>query len=516
MNRPHDPSSAFHSADLIGRRLGDYQILRMIGQGGMAVVYLAEQPSLRRKVALKVLKPELAMDADYVRRFRNEAQAAATLVQANIVQIHDVGCVDDLQFITQEYVSGLNLGQLIRRDGAIEPHQCTVILQHVSAALHKAELHGIIHRDVKPENILITSDGIAKVADFGLARQDSNPDGMALTQIGITMGTPLYMSPEQVAGKPLDCRSDIYSLGVTAYHMLAGQPPFLADTPLAIALKHANEEPTPLHQCCPHIGPQLASIVHRMLEKSPEDRFQSGAELTSALQALTKDDIQSATEFPSGLRSTLQAEWDESNPPTTQPRYSETQQLAAVISQTPSADKSTRRWMVLAALGLTACFGATVAVLTRQPPPLTNVAESENDVPRKESAEAQYFLATLVDTELAWKAVEANFPLQSSSNERDRLLVLRSQQNLARWYLDENRPADALPILNQLSQRTDGVDNDIRAYALAMKAQALQQMGELDQAADALSSALVLKDHLNRATNRQLEQLRSQLKSQLQ
>ncbi len=192
----------------------------------MADVYLAEQVSLRRKIALKVLKKELARDQSYVERFRREAQSAAALVQANIVQIYEVGEIDGHNFIAQEYVPGRNLRQYLSRFGAVEPIMTMNVMRQVALALQKAGELNVIHRDIKPENILLSPGGEAKVADFGLARINNDAARQALTQIGITMGTPLYMSPEQIEGRSVDPRSDIYSLGITAYQMLAGKPPF--------------------------------------------------------------------------------------------------------------------------------------------------------------------------------------------------------------------------------------------------------------------------------------------------
>ncbi|HCP82997.1 MAG TPA: serine/threonine protein kinase, partial [Planctomycetaceae bacterium] len=211
---------------LAGRQLGDYRMLRRLGRGGMSVVYLAEQMSLKRRVAIKVLKSDLAEDESYVRRFHKEAQAAAGLVHANIVQIHEVGQTDGIHFIAQEYVQGQNLRQYLQAQGAVDIQMGLSVLRQVAAALHKAGQSGIIHRDIKPENIMLSPTGEVKVADFGLARIVDSGDSMDATQVGMTMGTPLYMSPEQAQGGKIDPRSDLYSLGGTAYHMFSGRTPF--------------------------------------------------------------------------------------------------------------------------------------------------------------------------------------------------------------------------------------------------------------------------------------------------
>ena len=219
----------------------------------MADVYLAEQSSLRRQVAFKVLKRELAKDDVYVRRFHMEAQAAAALVHAHIVQIHEVGCASGIHYIAQEYVAGQNLRELLGRRGQVDVKLVVSVLRQTASALAKAADQGIIHRDIKPENILLTKAGEVKVADFGLARITGNGDSMNLTQTGMTMGTPLYMSPEQVEGRALDPRSDIYSLGVTCYHMLAGEPPFRGETALSVAVQHVKTSPDRLENRRPRV-----------------------------------------------------------------------------------------------------------------------------------------------------------------------------------------------------------------------------------------------------------------------
>jgi serine/threonine-protein kinase len=259
--------------DLSGRQIGDYRLLRRLGRGGMSDVYLAEQKSLRRQIAFKVLKRELAKDDTYVRRFHMEAQAAAALVHANIVQIHEVGCADGIHYIAQEYVAGQNLRDVVSRRGSVSAKLAVSVLRQTASALTKAADQGIIHRDIKPENIMLTPAGEVKVADFGLARVISNGDSLNLTQTGMTLGTPLYMSPEQVEGRALDPRSDIYSLGVTCYHMLIGEPPFRGETALSVAVQHVRTQPERLENRRPDLPTALCRIVHKMLAKKPGDRY---------------------------------------------------------------------------------------------------------------------------------------------------------------------------------------------------------------------------------------------------
>ena len=201
------PSMPF---DLTGLTLGEFHLLRRLGKGGMAEVWLAEQTSLRRQVAVKILRPDFVADASYVKRFKHEATAAGSLNHPNIVQVYMVGEENGIHFIAQEYVQGRNLKEFITKKGPLEVPIALHILKQVAAALQVAATSGIVHRDIKPENVLLTKKGEAKVADFGLAQLSLHGEKVALTQVGVTMGTPLYMSPEQVNGKPLDARSDIY------------------------------------------------------------------------------------------------------------------------------------------------------------------------------------------------------------------------------------------------------------------------------------------------------------------
>ena len=236
------------SGSLIGTRLGNYQIMRKLGRGGMADVYAARQLSLGRDVALKVLRSDFARDKDYVQRFRREARAAAKLNHPNIVQVIEVGNVESLHYIAQELIDGENLRQRLDREGAISPADAVEVLVGVASALEVASEAGITHRDIKPENIIRSSRGMMKVADFGLARlgADVAATQSNLTQAGLTLGTPRYMSPEQVPGPGRGrAISDLYSLGVSMYHLLAGRPPFEADDPLALAVLHSARE----HRC---------------------------------------------------------------------------------------------------------------------------------------------------------------------------------------------------------------------------------------------------------------------------
>ncbi len=273
--------------DLSGRTFDDYRILRRLGAGGMGQVYLAEQISLKRRVALKILKAELAADPTALERFKREAEAVARVTHANIVQVYAIGAADGVHYMALEYVEGRNLRDHVARKGPPDALLALSLMRQVAGALQRAAELGIIHRDIKPENILLTRKGEVKVADFGLSLAlGAGQSALNLTQSGVTMGTPLYMSPEQVEGKPLDPRTDIYSFGVSCYHMLAGQPPFRGQTAFEVALQHVRTEPEPLASVRPDLPAELCAVVHKMMAKKPDDRYQSCGELLADLARL--------------------------------------------------------------------------------------------------------------------------------------------------------------------------------------------------------------------------------------
>ena len=268
--------------DLTGATLGDFQVKRLLGRGGMGEVYLATQISLNRSVALKVLHPRLLSKPAYLMRFEAEATAVAKLNHPNIVHVYTLGYVDQVRFIAMEYVEGTNLREYINRKGALDLPLAMSIMRQAGQAIGAAGEVGLVHRDIKPENILLTRKGRVKVADFGLCR-DLGSDRLHVTQPGTTMGTPLYMSPEQAQGRTLDHRSDLYSLGVTFYHMLTGEPPFRADSAVALAMKHVNEPPLGLRVRRPEIPVELERLVLKLMAKSPAQRYQSAAEMLADL-----------------------------------------------------------------------------------------------------------------------------------------------------------------------------------------------------------------------------------------
>ena len=298
----HSENSTTHAdGDLSGQRLGGYRLVRRLGSGAMADVYLAEQESLGRQVAVKVLRPETLRHPSAVQRFSQEARAAAALVHGNIVQIHEVACIDGIYFLAEEYVAGPTLKAWLASRGPLDARQSLVVLAHVGSALARSAEQGVVHRDIKPENLLVTPSGEVKVADFGLARVLATADGLDLTQDGMTLGTPLYMSPEQAEGKAVDSRSDLYSLGATVYHLLAGRPPFLAATSLAVALAHIKELPVPIAEVRPDVPVGLSDIIDRLLCKRPADRFADPTELLHAVEAVETAIAPGSRHMPSPL-----------------------------------------------------------------------------------------------------------------------------------------------------------------------------------------------------------------------
>ncbi|HUW12964.1 MAG TPA: serine/threonine-protein kinase [Anaerolineae bacterium] len=268
---------------LIGRQIGPYVITEWLGEGGMAVVYKAHQPSLNRDVAIKILTGVLARDEELVMRFRREAVAAGALGHPNILTIYDAGTTDDgLYYIVMEYASGGTVKDLLRQGPLSVDGACDIAAQ-IADALQAAHDRGIIHRDLKPSNILLAGDGRPLLVDFGVALTASEP---RLTRTGLALGTPEYMSPEQAQGQPVDGRTDVYALGAALYEMLSGQVLFFGETPLATLYRHVHEPAPDLSQMPGvHVPLWLAAVVSRALAKQPEERYQTAREMAAALRS---------------------------------------------------------------------------------------------------------------------------------------------------------------------------------------------------------------------------------------
>ena len=455
--------------DLTGKLLGDFQIERMLGQGGMGEVYLARQVSLDRPVALKVLRREWASNPTYMARFESEAWAAAKLNHPNIVHIYSLGGLDDLRFIAMEYVEGTNLREYIKKKGVPDLPLALAVMRQSGLAVGAAGEAGLIHRDIKPENLLMTRKGQIKVADFGLA-QLPEANRLHLTTPGTSLGTPMYMSPEQVQGKEVDHRSDLYSLGVTFYHMLAGVPPFHAETAVALALKHVSEKPLSLARHRPDLPRPLVALVMKLMAKSPGDRYASAGEMLKDL-ARVKESLQLAQ---TGVAPML------ADTPSNAPEATEMDQDAldddAPTSWWPSA------WSITLTVLSALLLGAGLGWTQRSPDVLSESSPSADvlpavwlanwpAIPKQPTAEAQYRYALLRSSpqvrEAAWLAVPGRFPHDSEQ-------ALASYVQLARLYLRRGE-ADRLGILSRaIKEQEDSRDSRQTWQNLAGVAHAAQ------------------------------------------
>src|SRR5437868_3150014 len=266
---------------------GRYELDIVIGRGGMAEVYRARDLRLERVVAVKTLRSDLARDQTFQARFRREAQSAASLNHPSIVAVYDTG--EDMSepahipYIVMEYVDGRTLRDLLRDDRRLLPERAVEITDGVLRALDYSHRNGIVHRDIKPGNVMLTRSGQVKVMDFGIARAVSDAQA-TMTQTAQVIGTAQYLSPEQARGERVDARSDLYSTGCLLYELLTGRPPFLGDSPVAIAYQHVRENPIPPSRVDPDVPPWADAIVMKAMAKSPADRYQTAADMRADLQ----------------------------------------------------------------------------------------------------------------------------------------------------------------------------------------------------------------------------------------
>jgi hypothetical protein len=470
--------------DLTGRTLGDFRLQRLLGRGGMGDVYLATQLSLNRPVALKILHPHFGSSPSYLSRFEKEAKAVARLNHPNILHVYSHGEVEGLHYLAMEYVPGWNLREYILKKGTVELPLALSIIKQAGQAIAAAGEVGLVHRDIKPENLLLTRKGRVKVADFGLCR-DLEADAVHVTQPGITVGTPLYMSPEQARGMALDHRSDLYSLGVTIYHMLTGEPPFRADSPLALAIKHLKDTPVPPRVYRPEIPPELEALVLKLMAKDPAERYQSAEEMLSDLAQIraawpTTSRSLARTVIASGEVAT------ETRLPTS---------LEKVRSQAAAAAADGGRPVRVAPLAglalVTMMLGAGAGLLVRpspaalgeaglqtERPPALDLDPDWSRIPRQANPEAQYRHALLnasgPDLAAAWLAVAGYFPAahpwvspayrqlaRQLYRERDREGLALLAEELASWPKAKTADAELVEILGSalklLESDVDGV-----------------------------------------------------------
>jgi serine/threonine-protein kinase len=465
--------------DLTGVTLGDFQVERLLGRGGMGEVYLAIQTSLNRPVALKVLRADHLSRPAYLSRFEAEATAVAKLNHPNIVHVYTLGCVEGVRFIAMEYVQGTNLKDYILKKGALDLALAMSIMRQAGQAIGAAAEVGLIHRDIKPENLLLTKKGRVKVADFGLCR-DLGAEELHLTQPGVTMGTPLYMSPEQAQGHPLDHRSDLYSLGVTFYYMIAGVPPFKAETALALAMKHVRDTPLNLRFHRPDLPVEVDRLVMKLMAKDPAQRFQSAAEMLGELSRI-RDVVQGSNTVPAsieglGLSTSLGSKTVEKAADATHTGTSVASTVAWVSESVRKARglKLDRRAALLISTVMLS-IGALAGWLDR-PPDLLRAESPEatgraglwiepawKRIPRQADAQSQYRYAQLKaardDLAAAWLAVPGYFP-DAGGWSSSAYIQLGKQF----WQDKDAKPISTLAA--DLARRTDGPARDRELAAI--------------------------------------------------
>lgn len=485
--------------DLTGQRLNDYQLLRQLGRGAMAGVYLADQKSLARRVAVKVLNAELCRDQAYVDRFQHEARSAASLVHPGIVQVYEVGIatIDGAtrHYLAQEYVPDGTLGRHAEKSGVLSPGRVLEVLWQVGAALSAAAERGLVHRDIKPDNLMVDRSGAVKVADFGLARLvETNTPRM--TQAGVAMGTPLYMSPEQIEGREVDSRSDLYSLGVTAYQLLTGDPPFTGDTPLSVAVQHLNKQPEPVASRLPSVPPALAAVVDQLIAKAPEDRFASPTALLEALAVVARQ--AEADGWASGVASSINASTHVGSwtPRTTDDAAAVDRLSAAMHAESNRQANSALRWRRIV---LSACGGVLAgAMLGAALVPRPLLRPGEVAIQRFDTVEAQLFQAKAIDTPDAWRSVIEYHPEADAFYQG---LALRGFALNALQRGDDRQAVRALEKLPEAGSASEGLGETVLAAARVV---AYARTGDEDRAR--LSGAV-----LSAASERELRPLQDQL-----
>jgi beta-lactam-binding protein with PASTA domain/tRNA A-37 threonylcarbamoyl transferase component Bud32 len=342
---------------------GRYRVENELGRGGMAKVYRGQDTVLGRTVAIKILAPQYAEDQGFVQRFRREAQAAARISNQTIVSVFDTGSDDGVHFIVMEYVEGRTLADYLTGGGRIMPDRAIDIGIDVARALEAAHAQGVIHRDIKPGNIMLDGQGDVKVTDFGIARVTATAETVA--QTAAVLGTASYLSPEQAQGQPVDVRSDIYSLGCVLFEMVTGRPPFPGDSPVTVASKHVLEQPTPPSQINQDVSPDLDAVILRALAKNPANRYQSATEMREDLERVKRGQPVEATPLlPAGLGTTQVIHRD-------QPA-----QTAVLPPTGPPEEEQRSRWwipvlvtlLILGLLGIVLFFLAQNLLEDEEPP----------------------------------------------------------------------------------------------------------------------------------------------------
>ena len=338
-----------------------YELGEILGFGGMSEVHLARDLRLHRDVAVKVLRADLARDPSFYLRFRREAQNAAALNHPAIVAVYDTGeaetAAGPLPYIVMEYVDGITLRDIIHNDGPIPPRKAIEIIADACQALNFSHQHGIIHRDVKPANIMISHTGAVKVMDFGIARAIAD-SGNSVTQTAAVIGTAQYLSPEQARGDPVDPRSDVYSLGCVLYEMITGEPPFIGDSPVAVAYQHVREDPVPPSQKHSGISPDLDAVVLKALAKNPDNRYQTAAEMRADLVRVHNGEPPEAPKvLTDAERTSLLA-----STPSAALRGQQTEMLDRQQDRDRAGSGSVARWLIAVAVLAVLTVAVTIAI----------------------------------------------------------------------------------------------------------------------------------------------------------
>jgi eukaryotic-like serine/threonine-protein kinase len=449
--------------DLTNQIVNGYRVLHRLGAGGMADVYLAFHEQLQRHVALKVMRADLSASKDHIQRFLQEARSAASLIHPNIVQVYDIGTWGKLHYIAQEYIAGNTLRSFIHRRGSLSQPEVISIMLQIAAALQKASSIGVVHRDIKPDNVLLTPDGEVKVADFGLARVRSQTNG--LTEIGVALGTPTYMSPEQIQGQAVDARSDLYSLGATAYEMLSGRPPFEGETALALALQHLQNAPPDLKNLRPDVDDELLVIIKLLLSKSAEDRFASAADLMRSIKTVAERlSIKTSLDHPIPFSGILLDQVPVIGPQTTH--------LQTAVIKNKEKRNAYRRVILpflAVAIGVLAMLvtkNLGARSLIRRPTLLgTEAVKTEPNINK------QFFNALMSKTPTDWRAIESKFP-PNPSDPVNISYNLKGWLHHAWYCLDYDRPKEADEAADKILQYVPLEENVIRALAHVAKGMA--------------------------------------------
>ncbi len=506
------PSANLSPSFRPGTRLGDYVIERQIGSGGMAGVWLARHLPLDRQVALKILRADFAAEERNLLRFLREARSAARLDSPSIVRIYEVGRFGGessllsrlafwrprlrdrpIHYIAEEYVPGMNLAEYVRRHGSLSIRKTLTVIRAVARALDAANRAGVVHRDIKPENILVGETGKIKVADFGLAFYDgeSRSDDLSLTRVGMTLGTPLYMSPEQGEGKPTDVRSDLYSLGAAAFWMLTGRPPYDGGSPMSVLLRHASADIPDPRRYRTDLPPAAAGLVMRLMAKKPEDRFASPAELLEELDRI-EGEAQAGALFISPGPGTEKGEPEDRFFAEPEDRLNFTREVGALgavsrlqnslleISRIqPSPVRKRRNWFLRGGLFLLAAGAALLAGGYRAYRLARPAEGNQTEIERLGSVQQQWVFAMQTGTAQAWQSLLRFYP-------DDPYWTVKAEKHLAVALMNEGRTEEAAVIFNAFaSGRTGGLAGI--PFGLAGQAWVCAADGDPSRAASILS-----------------------------